>query len=200
MQNHTQMPALAGTKTEENLRNAFSAECQVAVKYAGYAAVARREGYEEIGRVFDETAHNEKEHAEIWFRFLGGYGNTEKMLESAAEGEHWEWTSMYRDFAATAEEEGFLLIAALFRRIAEVEEDHERRYSAYLRKLRDGKMFTSDRDTTRWICLNCGYVVIAREAPRVCPACSHDQGYFREVPPQTEGATLTEELPLTARS
>ena len=187
-----EIPAsLEGSKTGENLQAAFGAECKASVLYAWYAKAARRAGYEEIGRVFEETAANEREHAEIWFRALGGHGDTADTLRRSAEGEHHEWTSMYRDYAATAREEGFERIAALFDRVAEVEERHEKRYTDYRERLEAGELFTSNSETTCWICLNCGYAVTAKEAPKVCPACAHPQGYFR---PETE-----EEKRMTAK-
>ena len=170
---------LAGSKTAENLEAAFGAECKAAMLYSWYASAARRAGNEEIARVFAETSANEREHAEIWYRQLGGHGDISDTLSRAAEGEHYEWTSMYRDYAATAREEGYSEIAALFERIAEVEERHEKRYTHYREKLDSGKMFSGEPGT-RWVCLNCGYVVVGEEPPRICPACAHAQGYFRE--------------------
>ena len=176
-----QVPAsLEGTKTAENLQSAFGAECRAAVMYAWYATAARRAGYEEIARVFEETSANEREHAEIWFRQLGGHGDTSDTLRRSAEGEHHEWTSMYRDYAETARAEGFSAIAGLFLRVAEVEEQHEKRYTHYREKLDDGRMFRAESEQTRWICLNCGYAVVGKEPPKVCPACAHAEGYFRE--------------------
>ena len=183
--------SLAGSKTADNLQEAFGAECKASVLYAWYAKAARKAGYEEIARVFDETAANEREHAEIWFRALGGHGDTAETLRRSAEGEHHEWTSMYRGYAATAREEGYGWVATLFEKVAEVEERHEKRYSHYLDRLEGGEMFTSESEGTRWICLNCGYAVVSKEAPKVCPACAHPQGYFR---PETE-----EEARMTAK-
>lgn len=188
------MPAaLLGTRTAANLEAAFGAECRAAMLYAWYGRLSRREGYEEIARIFEETSANEREHAEIWYRELGGHGNVADMLMSAASGEHYEWMSMYRDYAEVARNEGFAPIAALFERIAEVEERHEKRYNHYHTKLTEGKMLRTEEEGTRWVCLNCGYVAVGREPPRICPACAHAQGYFREE--STEEARILENTP-----
>lgn len=171
---------LAGSKTETNLHTALSGESQAYVRYRFFEKKARDDGYEEIARIFAETAENEKEHAEIWFRYLGGVGSTEDNLNSAAGGERFEWSTMYAEFAAEAREEGFESIALLFDRIASVEKTHEERYVKYLNEVRDGKSFTSDSSETVWICLNCGYSVVAKDAPGICPACSHPKGYFKK--------------------
>ncbi len=171
---------LKGTKTEVNLHTALSGESQAYLRYKWFESKAKSDGFIEIADIFRQTAENEKEHAEIWFRYLGGWSTTEQNLNTAAGGEHFEWETMYSQFAAEAREEGFEVIALLFERIASVEKMHEERYVEYLNKVRDGKMFTSDSEQTKWICLNCGYVVIAKEPPQVCPACSHPQGYFKK--------------------
>ncbi len=172
--------ALSGTKTEQNLHTALSGESQAYIRYKLFEAKAKQDGFVEISEIFCETAHNEKEHAEIWFRYLGGYSTTDKNLEVAASGEHFEWDTMYSEFAATAREEGFEELAALFERVASIEKMHEERYEKYRRRLLDGKTFSSDSDETEWICLNCGYVVKGKNPPPICPTCRHPQAYFKE--------------------
>lgn len=171
---------LKGTKTETNLHTALSGESQAYLRYKWFEIKSRTDGLEEIARVFCETADNEREHAEIWFRYLGGWSSTEENLNTAAGGEHFEWETMYSQFAAEAREEGFEHIAQLFERVASVEKAHEERYVSYLNKMRNGELFTSDSTETKWICLNCGYVVTGKEPPNACPACSHPKGYFKK--------------------
>ena len=170
--------ALKGTKTEQNLHTALSGESQAALRYGWFSQKARSEGYVAISRLFTETANNEVEHAEIWFRYLGGYGNTEKNLNAAVGGEHFEWETMYAQFAAEAREEGFPALADLFDKIASVEKQHEENYQKALNDVRNGTVFTSSDPQQKWICLNCGYVYTGTEPPTFCPACSHPKGYF----------------------
>ncbi|MEE1116551.1 MAG: rubrerythrin family protein [Clostridia bacterium] len=172
--------SLKGTKTEQNLHTALSGESQAYLRYKWFEEKAKADGFVEISQIFAETAGNEKEHAEIWFKYLGGYSSTEKNLNTAAGGEHFEWETMYAEFAREAREEGFETIAFLFDKIASIEKMHEERFVKYLNKVRDGKMFTSESPQPRWICLNCGYVVEGKEPPKFCPACQHPQGYFKE--------------------
>ncbi|MBQ7384856.1 MAG: rubrerythrin family protein [Clostridia bacterium] len=172
--------SLRGTKTETNLHTALSGESQAYLRYKWFEEKAKSDGFVEISRIFAETADNEKEHAEIWFKCLGGWSSTEKNLDAAAGGEHFEWATMYSEFAAEARQEGFESIAQLFDRIASVEKAHEERYLEYLGKVKNGEVFTSDSNQTKWICLNCGFVVTAKEPPKICPACAHPQGYFKK--------------------
>jgi rubrerythrin len=171
--------ALKGTRTEQNLHTAISGEAQAHLRYKWFGKKAKNDGYVAISRLFEETAGNEMEHAEIWFRYLGGYSSTERNLDAAAGGEHFEWETMYAQFAKEAREEGFETIALLFDKVASVERAHEERYTKNLEKVRKGEVFTSDGNQTKWICLNCGYVITAKEPPKICPACSHPQGYFK---------------------
>lgn len=166
-----------GTKTEENLRTAFSGESQARNKYTYFASVAKKEGYEQIAEIFRETADNEKEHAKIWFKELAGLGSTQENLESAAEGENYEWTDMYNGFAKTAEEEGFPELAAKFRMVAEIEKHHEERYRALINNIETAKVFERS-EVKVWVCRNCGHVVVGTKAPDVCPVCNHPQSYF----------------------
>ena len=169
---------LKGTKTEQNLHTALSGESQAYLRYRWFEAKAKNDGYVEISRIFAETAANEKEHAEIWFKFLGGWSTTEDNLNTAAGGEHFEWETMYAQFAEEARQEGFPYLAGLFDKIASVEKAHEARYVDYLNQVREGSSFRSETET-KWICLNCGYVVEGKEPPARCPACQHDKGYFK---------------------
>lgn len=171
------MKELKGTRTEANLWAAFAGESQARNKYTYFASAARKEGYEQIAAVFQETADNEKEHAKRIFKFLQGIGSTRENLEAAAGGEHYEWSAMYPEFARVAEEEGFPEIAAVLRKIAEVEKHHEERYRALLRNLEEGKVFRRE-ESVRWKCRNCGYVHEGPEAPEVCPSCDHPRAYF----------------------
>lgn len=172
---------LKGTKTEQNLHTALSGESQAYLRYRWFEKKAKDDGFAEIADIFRETAGNEKEHAEIWFRYLGGWSSTEKNLNAAAGGEHFEWETMYAEFEQTARSEGFDAIADLFARVASIEKMHEERYTKYLNQVRDGKMFVSENTDTKWICLNCGYVVTGKEPPKICPVCSHPQGDFKEL-------------------
>ena len=170
---------IKGTKTEQNLMTAFAGESQARNKYTYFASVARKEGYVQIANIFEETANNEKEHAKMWFKLLGGIGNTEANLEAAAEGENYEWTDMYDTFAKEAREEGFEAIAKLFDGVAAIEKEHEERYRKLLANCKEGLVFSKEGDTI-WECLNCGHVVIGKKAPNVCPVCAHPQAYFAE--------------------
>ena len=169
---------LKGTKTEENLHTAMSGESQAYLRYLWFSAKAKKEGYVEISRMFEEIAANEKEHAEIWFQYLGGAGSTEENLNTAAGGEHFEWSEMYAEFAEVAKEEGFAELAARFRLIAGVEKTHEGKYTEKLNDVREDKVFSSEDSNQKWVCLNCGYEHTGKEPPTVCPACVHDKGYF----------------------
>ncbi|MBM3239680.1 rubrerythrin family protein [Candidatus Poribacteria bacterium] len=168
---------LKGSKTEKNLLAAFAGESQARNKYTYFASAAKKEGLEQISGIFLETADNEKEHAKRIFSFLKGVGDTDANLKGAAEGEHHEWTDMYPGFAKIAEEEGFTKIAEFFREVAEVEEQHEKRYNALRKNLAEGKVFKKD-EVVNWKCRNCGYVHKSAEAPKVCPACAHPQSHF----------------------
>lgn len=170
---------LKGSRTEANLMAAFAGESQARNKYTYYASKARKEGYEQIAAIFQETADNEKEHAKIWFKLLhgGGIPGTLANLEDAAAGEHYEWTDMYAGFAKTAKEEGFDQIATLFELVAKVEREHEERYRRLLKNVENGLVFSRDGDMV-WVCRNCGHVVVGKEAPDVCPTCAHPQAYF----------------------
>ncbi|MBR2986895.1 MAG: rubrerythrin family protein [Clostridia bacterium] len=169
-----------GTRTEKNLRSAFSGESEARNKYTYFASVAKKEGYEKIAALFLETAENERAHAEIWFKELGGLQNVEGNLRSAAEGEHYEWSDMYERFAKDAEEEGFASLAYRFREVAAIEKWHEERFLSLLRDLREGEVFKRG-SIVIWRCRNCGHAVTALEAPKICPVCSHPQSYFEEV-------------------
>ena len=170
---------LKGSKTEQNLMTAFAGESQARNKYTYFASVARKEGYEQIAAIFEEAAYNEKEHAKLWFKELEGIGDTVTVdnLKAAADGENYEWTDMYDEFAKTAEEEGFKDIAAKFRAVGEIEKHHEERYRKLLKNIEDGVVFSRDGDSI-WICRNCGHVVVGAKAPKVCPVCAHPQSYF----------------------
>lgn len=166
-----------GTKTEKNLQEAFSGESQARNKYTYFASVAKKEGYEQIAVLFLKTADNEKEHAKMWFKELNGIGNTAENLLAAAEGENYEWTDMYEDFAKTAEEEGFTELAHKFRLVAAIEKHHEERYRALLRNVETAEVFKRS-EIKVWECRNCGHIVVGKEAPEVCPVCNHPQSYF----------------------
>ena len=170
---------LKGSKTEQNLMTAFAGESQARNKYTYFASKARKDGYEQIAAIFEETANNEKEHAKMWFKLLEGgeIKSTIENLNAAADGENYEWTDMYDEFAKTAKEEGFNHIAFLFESVAKIEKHHEERYRKLLKNIDDELVFSNDGDTI-WICRNCGHVVIGKEAPKVCPVCSHPQSYF----------------------
>ena len=168
---------LKGSKTEKNLRAAFSGESEARNKYTYFASVAKKEGYEQISAIFTETANNEKEHAKIWFKELKGIGLTKENLLAAAEGENYEWTDMYATFAKEAEEEGFTELAAKFRMVAEIEKSHEERYRALLNNIEMQKVFEK-AEQTMWECRNCGHLVMGKKAPEMCPVCKHPQAYF----------------------
>jgi len=169
---------LKGSQTEKNLLAAFAGESQARNKYTYAASVAVQEGYQQIAGIFQETADNEKEHAKLLAKTLGGIiGTTVENLEHAAAGEHYEWTDMYPTFAKVAEEEGFKEIAILLRKIAEVEEKHEARYQALLKNLQESKVFKREKKV-RWKCRNCGYIYEGDSAPTACPCCKHPQAYF----------------------
>lgn len=172
------MPELKGTRTEQNLKAAFSGESEARNKYTYYASKAKKEGYEQIAAFFLETAANEKEHAELWFKHLGGIGDTKQNLRDAAAGEHYEWTEMYKEFAQVAREEGFDAIADQMEKIGEVEKHHEARYRQLLENIEAGKVFKR-AEKQHWFCRNCGYVVDSEEAPDLCPACFHSKAYFQ---------------------
>lgn len=170
---------LKGSKTWDNLMAAFAGESQAHMKYSYYASKAKEDGYEQIGAIFTETAMNEREHAKIWFKYLhdGVVPGTLENLNDAADGEMFEWTDMYEDFAKTAEEEGFVEIAAKFRLVGGVEKEHEARYRKLIGNIEEGIVFTRDGDRT-WICRNCGHICIGQKAPDVCPVCAHPQSFF----------------------
>lgn len=169
---------LKGSKTETNLLAAFAGESEARNKYTYFASKAKKDGYVQIARIFEETANNEKEHAKIWFKLLnGGIGSTAENLKAAAAGENYEWTDMYATFAKEAREEGFDDIARLFEQVAAIEKEHEARYLKLLANVENGMVFSKDGDTI-WQCSNCGHVVIGNKAPEVCPVCAHPQAYF----------------------
>ncbi len=171
------MPELKGSRTEANLAYAFAGESQARNKYTYFASVAKKEGYEQIAAIFLETAENEKEHAKLWFKKLNGICDTAANLAAAAAGENEEWTSMYKEFAEIAKEEGFDDIANMFSGVAEIEKGHETRYRALLKNLEEGKIFKKDEQKA-WFCRNCGHVHYGEEAPAVCPVCAHPRAYF----------------------
>ena len=168
---------LKGTKTEQNLMTAFAGESQARNKYTYFASVAKKEGYEQIAAIFEETANNEKEHAKLWFKALGELGTTAENLLHAAEGENYEWTDMYEGFAKDAEEEGFTELAAQFRGVAAIEKAHEERYRALLKNVEEKAVFEKS-GVSIWECRNCGHIVIGVAAPEKCPVCNHPQAYF----------------------
>lgn len=168
---------LKGSRTEANLKAAFSGESEARNKYTYFASVAKKEGYEQIAAIFLETAENEKEHAKIHFKYLSGIGNTMENLHSAAAGENYEWTDMYEEFAKTAEEEGFHELAEKFRMVGEIEKHHEERYRALLKNVETAKVFEKS-EVKVWECRNCGHIIVGTKAPEVCPVCNHPQSYF----------------------
>lgn len=170
---------LKGSKTEANLMTAFAGESQARNKYTYFASKARKDGYEQIAEIFEETANNEREHAKMWFKELNGgvIPSTIDNLLAAAEGENYEWTDMYKEFAETARSEGFTRIAFLFEEVAKIEKEHENRYRKLLTNINDGLVFSRDGDKI-WQCRNCGHIVIGKDAPSVCPVCAHPQSYF----------------------
>ena len=169
---------LKGSKTEKNLQTAFAGESQARNKYTYFASVAKKEGYEQIAALFLETADNEKEHAKMWFKALGELGNTAENLKAAADGENYEWTDMYAEFAKTAREEGFEAIAKQFEGVAAIEKHHEERYRKLLKNVEDKVVFSSEGDAI-WQCRNCGHIVVGKQAPQVCPVCAHPQAFFQ---------------------
>ena len=169
---------LRGSKTEKNLWEAFAGESQARNKYTFFASKAKKEGYEQLAAIFTETANNEKEHAKMWFKLLhGGIGDTVDNLKDAAAGENYEWTDMYAGFAKTAREEGFEEIALRFEMVGAIEKQHEERYRALIDNIETGKVFSRDGDAI-WICRNCGHIVIGKNAPEICPVCSHPKAFF----------------------
>ena len=170
---------LKGSRTEANLKAAFAGESQARNKYTYYASKAKKDGYEQIAAIFEETANNEKEHAKMWFKELnnGEVPTTTTNLQDAIDGENYEWTDMYEDFAKVAEEEGFTAIANKFRMVAAIERNHEERFKKLLNNINEELVFSKD-DERIWICRNCGHVVVGRKAPNVCPVCAHPQSYF----------------------
>ena len=174
---------LKGSKTEKNLLEAFAGESMARNKYTFYASVAKKEGYVQISDFFLETAENEKEHAKIWFKLLhdGNVPTTAVNLQDGADGEHYEWTEMYRKFAEEARAEGFTKIAYLFDGVAAIEKEHEARYLALLQSVKEDKVFEANSDSQMWICSNCGHIHVAKKAPKVCPVCDHDRGYFQRL-------------------
>lgn len=171
------MNRYSGTKTEKNLQTAFAGESQARNKYTYFASVAKKEGYEQISEIFLKTAENEKEHAKMWFKELNGIGNTSDNLKTAAEGENFEWTDMYENFAKVAEEEGFVDLAVKFRAVGAIEKAHEERYRALLNNVETKQVFEKS-SVSIWECRNCGHIVIGTKAPAVCPVCAHPQSYF----------------------
>jgi rubrerythrin len=170
---------LKGTKTEKNLAAAFAGESQARTKYTYFASQAKKEGYEQVAAIFLETAENEKEHAKIWYKLLhdGTVGSTEENLKDAAQGENEEWTEMYKTFAEEAEAEGFGNIAELFRMVGEIEKEHEERYNKLLKNLKEGKLFTKEKEEL-WKCRNCGHIHNGKDAPDICPVCNHPKAFF----------------------
>ena len=170
---------LKGSRTEKNLAFAFAGESQARNKYTYFASKAKKEGYEQIAAIFLETAENEKEHAKMWFKYLEGgeIKSTAENLKAAAQGENEEWTSMYKEFAKVAREEGFDKIAFEFEAVAKIEKEHEERYRALLDKVEGGKVFIAE-DVVVWKCRNCGHIHVGKEAPKICPVCAHPQAYF----------------------
>ena len=169
---------IKGTKTEQNLMAAFAGESQAHTKYLYYASKAKKDGYVQIGKLFEETAKNEKEHAKIWFKLLhDGMPSTMANLADAANGENYEWTDMYAGFAKEAKEEGFDQIAYLFEEVGKIEKEHEERYRKLLANIEGGIVFSRDGDKI-WQCSNCGHIVVGKAAPEVCPVCAHPQAYF----------------------
>ena len=168
---------LKGSKTEQNLMTAIAGESQARNKYTYFASKAKKDGYVQIAKIFEETANNEKEHAKIWFKLLDGIGTTEENLKAAAEGENYEWTDMYKTFAEEARAEGFTKIAYLFEEVGKIEKEHEERYKALLANVEGGLVFSRDGDMV-WICGNCGHIHIGKSAPEVCPVCAHPKAYF----------------------
>ena len=170
---------LKGSKTEQNLMTAFAGESQARNKYTFFASQAKKDGYEQIAAIFQETADNEKEHAKLWFKLLNGgsIGSTEENLKAAAAGENYEWTDMYAEFAKTAKEEGFDRLAYLFEAVGAIEKEHEERYLKLLENVKEGKVFEAG-EVKIWKCRNCGHIVVGTSAPEVCPVCNHPKAFF----------------------
>ncbi len=175
------MSNLKGSKTEQNLMTAFAGESQARNKYTYFASKAKKDGYVQISKIFEETANNEKEHAKIWFKLLDGIGSTPENLKAAAEGENYEWTDMYATFAKEAKEEGFDDIAVLFEMVGDIEKAHEERYRKLLANIEGDLVFSKDGDTV-WECSNCGHICVGKKAPQVCPVCAHPQSFFMVKP------------------
>ena len=171
------MNKYSGTQTEKNLEAAFAGESQARNKYTYFASRAKKDGFEQIAAIFEETANNEKEHAKLWFKELEGIGDTAQNLAAAADGENYEWTDMYEGFAKTAQEEGFPELAARFRMVAAIEKTHEERYRALLKNVETAKVFEKS-EVKVWECRNCGHIVVGTKAPDVCPVCNHPQAFF----------------------
>ena len=171
------MNKYAGTQTEKNLQAAFAGESQARNKYTYFASTAKKEGYEQIAAIFEATANNEKEHAKMWFKELDGIGDTAANLKAAADGENFEWTDMYVEFAKTAEAEGFPALAAKFRAVGEIEKHHEERYRALLKNVETAAVFEKS-EVKVWECRNCGHIIVGTKAPEVCPVCAHPKSYF----------------------
>ena len=172
------MAELKGSKTEQNLWTAFAGESQARNKYTYFASKAKKDGYVQISKIFEETAANEKEHAEIWFKLLEGIGTTAENLKAAAEGENYEWTDMYATMAKEAKEEGFDHIAFLFEEVAKIEKEHEARYRKLLANVEGGLVFSRDGEMI-WQCSNCGHIHVGKQAPEMCPVCAHPKAYFQ---------------------
>ena len=172
------MAELKGSKTEQNLWTAFAGESQARNKYTYFASKAKKDGYVQISKIFEETAANEKEHAEIWFKLLNGIGTTAENLEAAAQGENYEWTDMYATMAKEDREEGFDHIAFLFEEVAKIEKEHEERYRKLLANVEGGLVFSRDGEMI-WQCSNCGHIHVGRQAPEMCPVCAHPKAYFQ---------------------
>lgn len=171
---------LKGSKTEKNLQTAFAGESQARNKYTYFANVARKEGMNQIAEIFEETARNEQEHARLWFEALGGIGSTDDNLKAAAAGENYQWTTMYKEFADTAREEGFTKIAFQMDKVAEIEKQHEERYLKLLSNVEEGKVFSGEESDT-WICGICGFQYTGANAPKACPVCGYPQSVFRRI-------------------
>lgn len=167
----------AGTQTEKNLKAAFAGESEARNKYTYFASKAKKDGYEQIAALFLKTAENEKEHAKLWFKELNGIGNTSENLNTAAEGENYEWTDMYEGFAKTAETEGFPELAAKFRAVGAIEKHHEERYRDLLKNIETKQVFEKS-EVKVWECRNCGHIVVGTKAPQLCPVCAHPQSFF----------------------
>lgn len=168
---------LKGSRTEQNLMSAFAGESQARNKYDYYASQAKKDGFEQIAAIFQETANNEKEHAKMWFKLFHGINGTLDNLRDAAAGENYEWTEMYEEFAKIADEEGFTAIAGKFRMVAKIERSHEERYNKLAQAVEGGEVYVKLQESV-WICRNCGHIHIGKEAPKGCPVCAHPQSYF----------------------